>query len=231
MNNPLDLAGVMLSILAYDARDQSLGIVLASSSIAIGARCPHLAVGKAVVSSQGFTNLKVGPLALDLLQCGLTSQEVLHALRQHDRWMDYRQIALVSAEGEVEVHTGEMNTGWAGHLTGDGVAVLGNGLPDGTVLEAMLAGFDRHRDLPLAERLLCAIEQARPILGDGAPLVSSSLMVRSPSDKAQTDLRVDMARELPGVGGCSLDDLRLLFERYRPLAELYEMRSRTPRPA
>ena len=230
MSNPLDLPGIMLSILAYDPRDRSLGIVLASSGVAIGARCPHLAVGRAAVSSQGFTNLKVGPLALDLIQCGLTAQEVLQALRQHDRWMDFRQIAVVSAEGEVEVHTGGMNTGWAGHVIGEGVACLGNGLPDGEVLEAMHADFAANAQLSLAERLLSAIEKARSVIGMGPALVSSSLMVRSPSDTGQIDLRVDVAREPPGAGGCSIADLRRLFEQYRPLIEVYEQRSRTPHP-
>lgn len=231
MSDLLDLQGVMLSILAYDARDRSLGIALASSGVAVGARCPHMAVGKAAVSSQGFTNLKVGPLALDLIQCGLTAREVLHALRQHDRWMDFRQIAIVSTDGEVEVHTGAMNTGWAGHLTGDGVACLGNGLPDASVLEAMNADFAGNAQTPMAERLLSALEAARAVIGPEHPLVSSSLVVRSPADTGQVDLRVDIAREPPEAGGCSVADMRRLFETYRPLIDVYERRSRTPHPA
>ncbi len=220
--------GLMLSILAFDPATRALGIALASSAIAIGSRCPHLALGKAVVASQGFTNLKVGPLALDLIECGLTAQEVMGALRQHDRWMDYRQIAIVTARGEVEAHTGERNTVWAGQVTGDHVACLGNGLAGRMPLEAMYLQFEATPELPLAERLLQALEQARAMLAPGAPLTSSALLVRAPAQSAQTDLRVDMARKLPETGGCSIADLRLLYDQYCPLTALYEARSTTP---
>jgi len=222
------VTGLMLSILAVDRAEQALGIALASSAVAIGSRCPHLAVGRAVVSSQGFTNLKVGPLALDLIGCGLTAKEVMGALRQHDRWMDYRQIAIITADGEVEAHTGGDNTAWAGHVTGDCVACLGNGLAGPAPLEAMQRRFQASAGKPLAERLLQALEQARSVLAPGAPLVSSSLLVRAPGQSVQTDLRVDMARQPPETGGCSIADLRLLYDQYQPLAELYEARSTAP---
>ncbi len=228
MTLPYSMTGLMLSILAFDPADQALGIALASSAIAVGSRCPHLAAGKAVVSSQGFTNLKVGPLALDLIECGLTAKEVMGALRQHDRWMDYRQIAIITAGGEVEAHTGDRNTDWAGHVIGDTVACLGNGLPDKAPLEAMRHRFAATPGLTLAERLLLALEQARTVLEPGALLVSSSLQVRGPSQSARTDLRVDIARQPPGSGGCSIRDLRQLYDQYQPLAELYEARSTAP---
>lgn len=231
MKNPLDLAGCMISILAHDPRSQTLGIALASSSVAIGARCPHMAVGKAVVASQGFTNLKVGPLALDLIECGLTAQEVIQALRRHDRWMDYRQIAIVSAKGEIEAHTGPLNTGWAGHLVGDNLVCLGNGLPDGTPLVAMQARYDKSGNLPLAEQMLAALESARDAVGPSFPVTSSSLLTRSLEETSQIDLRVDFPDTPPESGGDALRDLRKLYERYRPLAELYAKRSMRPHPA
>ncbi|CAH1653846.1 DUF1028 domain-containing protein [Chelatococcus asaccharovorans] len=230
MNNPLDLGGVMLSVLACDPRDQTLGIALASSAIAVAARCPYLVVGKAVVASQGFSNLKVGPLALDLIQCGLTVQETMQALRQHDRWMDYRQIAIVAASGEVEVHTGPMNVNWAGHVSGSGFVCLGNGLPDQDVLAAMQRRFIDAHGQPMAERLLATLEAARGHLGPESPLLSSSLLVRTPGETVHIDLRVDLARDPPEAGGCALTDLRRLFERYLPLTDIYKKRSMSPHP-
>lgn len=230
MRNPLDPGGIMISILGRDARDQALGIALASSGVAIGARCPHMAIGKAAVTSQGFTNLKVGPLALDLVACGLTAQEVIQALRRHDRWMDYRQIAIVSADGNIEAHTGPMNTAWAGHLVDDDLVCLGNGLPDISPLEAMRAQWRAGRDRPLAERLLSALEQARDVLGGVSPVTSSSLLARSPQEADQIDLRVDFPSVPPQEGGDAVRDMRKLYERYRPLAELYAKRSMTPHP-
>jgi uncharacterized Ntn-hydrolase superfamily protein len=230
MKNPLDLAGCMISILAYDPPSQTLGIALASSSIAIGARCPHMVLGKAVVASQGFTNLKVGPLALDLIECGLTAQEVIQALRRHDRWMDYRQIAIVSAKGEIEAHTGPLNTGWAGHVVGENLVCLGNGLPDEEPLEAMKSQYLASSNLPLAEQMLCALETARDTIGPSFPVTSSSLLVRSPEEAEQIDLRVDFPQTAPDDGGDAVRDLRGLYARYRPLADLYAKRSMRPDP-
>lgn len=148
MNIDLMHKGTMVSVLGRDPVDGTLGIALASSSMAVGSRCPHIDVGRAAVTSQGFTNLKVGPLALDLVRCGLTALEVLEALRQHDRWLDYRQIAIMTADGQVEAHTGSMATGWAGHLAGENVLCLGNGIVGGTdALVEAVTGFALSRAL------------------------------------------------------------------------------------
>jgi uncharacterized Ntn-hydrolase superfamily protein len=231
MTAAYDLSGVMVSILACDPAVGTLGIALASSAVAIGARCQHLAPGKAVVASQGFTNLRVGALALDLIERGLTGREVIGALQQHDRWMSYRQIAIVSSDGTVEAHTGEQTLGWAGHLIGPGFACLGNGLPDGRALHAMHARFEEKLGLPLEERLLSCLEAARQSLGPNAWIASSSLQVRDASGPMPVDLRVDMARDPPASGGCAVSDLTRLFDTYRPLALVYDERSRAPNRA
>ncbi len=226
MSGPAVTGGAMLSVLAHDPATQSLGVALASSGVAIGARCPHLSIGKAVVTSQGFTNLKVGPLALDLVECGLSGREVLQALRQHDRWMDFRQIAIVAANGEVDAHTGPMNTGWAGHVSDPGLVCLGNGLPDAGILEAMRQACRERRAAPLTDQLLAALQAGRAALGAEPALLSGALMIRSPGEGEQIDLRVDLA----APGGCAVADLARLLEVYRPLAAVYEQRSRKPDP-
>jgi hypothetical protein len=45
------------------------------------------------------------------------------------------------------------------------------------------------------------------------------------------DLRVDMARDPPASGGCAVSDLTRLFDTYRPLALVYDERSRAPNRA
>ena len=228
MRPGVDVSGLMLSILAYDPVAQALGIALVSSSVAVGSRCPYLAPGKAVVTSQGFTNLRMGALALDLVACGLTAPEVMDALRKHDRWMDYRQIAIVSATGEVEAHTGAGTQAWSGHLVTAGLAVLGNGLPDAAPLHALSDRFRSQAALPLAERLLDGLEHARDVVGGRRAMLSSSLMVRAPDEAGSIDLRVDMARLLPAEGGCAVGDLRRLYDTFHPLTKLYAQRSHAP---
>lgn len=230
MNLDLTHKGTMISVLGRDPVDGTLGIALASTSIAIGSRCPHVDVGRVAVASQGFTNLKVGPLALDLVRCGLTALEVLEALRQHDRWLDYRQIGIITADGQIEAHTGGMATGWAGHAIGEDVLCLGNGIARGKdALDQALTGFAQRPGTLLAEKLLIALEQARGHLGKTFPVTSASLLVRSPTAESQIDLRVDIPRIPTDAGGSALVDLRQLYDQYLPLLDIYAARSVAPR--
>lgn len=222
--------GCMLSVMACEPATGVLGIALASSSIAIGSRCPHVETGRAAVASQGFTNLKVGPLALDLVGCGLTPVEVIEALRQHDRWLDYRQIGIITADGRIEAYTGGMATGWAGHLARGTGLCLGNGLPDGAALGIATEACEAASDQPMAERLLRALEAVKAHLGARFPIVSTSLLVRAPLAESQIDLRVDQPRKPLEDGGDALLDLRRLYLDYLPLVEIYAARSVAPRP-
>jgi hypothetical protein len=94
----------------------------------------------------------------------------------------------------------------------------------------MLHRFEATAGLPLAERLLRALEHARDGLDAGLGAddrrVSSSLLARSATPASQVDLRVDLARE----GSCAIAELRQLFDAYAPLTALYEERSNSPRP-
>jgi uncharacterized Ntn-hydrolase superfamily protein len=231
MNIDLTHKGTMLSVLARDPRDRTLGIALASSSIAIGARCPHLETERAAIASQGFTNLKVGPLALDLVRCGLTAAEVLEALRQHDRWLEYRQIGILTADGQIGAHTGKEATGWAGHRIDDDLVCLGNGLSAGAAaLDAVAEGFKGSSPgLPLADRLLTSLENSKRLLGESFPITSASLLVRSPGAESQIDLRIDVPNRPVEDGGNALADLRRLYAEYLPLVDIYAARSVAPR--
>ena len=221
--------GWTISILSREPESGRLGIAIAASSIAIGARCPLLSVGKAVVTSQGFSNLKLGPLAVDLLHRGLAAEEVMAALRRHDRWIDFRQIAIVADEGAIEAHTGAMNGAWAGHLIAEDVVALGNGLVDAAPLQAMTAAYAARAATPMPARLLSSLQAgAAANAGAAQGAVSSALLVRAPSDVVQLDLRVDLARATPAEGGNAIDDLARLLKAYAPRIEIYERRSMSP---
>lgn len=210
-----------LAILSRDRARGELASAVAASSIAVGARCPRLQPGLAVLTSQGFTNPKLGPLAFDLLRLGLSAPEVLQALRQHDRWIDYRQLAILTADGTIVAHTGEANTGWAGHAAGEDVICLANGLGDGEAVAAMLERFGETRDRPLPARLLAALEAGRAAACGRHGLLSAALLAGSAGRRDGLDLRVDIARPTPEAGGDALADLIALHDRYAAVAGFY----------
>lgn len=222
--DPVEIARrCMLSIVAYDEAQDRLGIGIAASSVAVGSRCPHLpADGHAALTTQGVTNPGLGRLTFDLLQRGLQPTEVLQTLEQHDRWIDYRQIGLVSSRGEAVAHTGRSTVPWSGQIIGRGFVCLGNGLADGGPLEAMARRFATKSDFSLEERLLSALESGRATACGPCGLLSAALLSGSTARRSRLDLRVDLAHRPIEAGGNALEDLDRLFRRYRPLADYYE---------
>jgi uncharacterized Ntn-hydrolase superfamily protein len=217
--------GAILSISARDPATNALGIAIAATSLAIGGRCAHLSPGLAVIASQGFTNLKMGALAADLLRCGLTTQEVAAALRQHDRWIEYRQFAIVSVGGDLQAFTGEKTAPWAGHLAVGGGICAGNGLANRAPLETMMSHFVQSAGGALSERLLSCLEAGRSALGASRQFNSSLLLTRV-GDEEHIDLRID---KLAQQSQDAVRELRLLFEDYKPLAPVYQTRSSEPK--
>ncbi len=123
-------------------------------------------------------------------------------------------------DGRVAAHTGDVLEGelYAGHLVGDGFAVLGNGLVSAGVLEAMGAHFESARDVPFEERLLQSVETGFAAGGEGRRHLSSSIITTMRgARRARLDLRVDIAPE----GADSIHELRRIFDAYAPLMDYY----------
>ena len=78
--------------IARDPESRALGICLATSPLAVASRCPYVVGSLAAVSSQCYTNPKLGLLALDLLRSNLSPELVLKHLELHDEWYEWRQI-------------------------------------------------------------------------------------------------------------------------------------------
>ena len=58
------------TVIARCARTGKLGIGIATYSLAVGGYCPAIRGGLGIVSTQAFVNLKLGNLALRLLDRG-----------------------------------------------------------------------------------------------------------------------------------------------------------------
>jgi len=205
-----------LSISARCPKTGALGLAVASGSVAIGSRCPHLIPQLGVISTQGFTNPRLAPLALDLLRHALSPSEVIASLRQYDRWIDFRQISILAADGALAVHTGPRVAPWCGQWSGPGLIVMGNGLADGGPLSAMEVAYAAGAALPLHRRLLGAIERGKSIACGRNGLQSAALLCCGPEQRTRIDLRVDLA-EVDAVA-----ELRRAAERYAPLVSYYE---------
>lgn len=209
------------SITARCPRSGMLGIAVATSSLGVGSRCPHVAVGAGAISTQARTNPRLGILGLGLLRLGYSAERVLDELAASDVFIDYRQVAVVDTDGRTAARTGAHNLPYAGHQARENVVAMGNAIASEGVVEAMLAVWERGEAQPLECRLLAALEAGRDAGGEPKGQHSAALLVYDRLPFARLDLRIDAAEE-------SVLALRRLFERYEPMIDFFQARPANP---
>jgi uncharacterized Ntn-hydrolase superfamily protein len=176
----------------------TLGVAVASKFLAVGAAVPAAAAGVGAIATQSYANLAFRPLGLQLLRDGQDAQATLDALIAGDDGRAQRQVGIVDATGGAATYTGDACHAWAGGITGDGVAIQGNILTGGDVVEAMRAAWEASEPTaPLSRRLLAALRAGDDAGGDSRGRQSAALYIVSPdggygggSDQL-VDLRVD----------------------------------------
>ena len=177
------------SIVARCPKTLALGVAVASASIAVGNRVPHIKAGVGAVATQAKTNVNYGIEGLKLLEMGFSPKEALEALLEKDPEREERQIIMIDAKGRVAAFTGKMTIEWSGHIIGKDYAVAGNLLVSREVIEAMAMAFEKSEDKTLAERLLRALEAGQHAGGDRRGRTSAALKIQG--DNLHVDLRVD----------------------------------------
>lgn len=185
------------SIVAADPDSGEVGVAVASRFFAVGAVVPHARAGVGAVATQSFANTTYGPRGLDLLEKGLSADEVAAVLTRADDARAQRQLGIVSASGDSATFSGPGCNPWAGGRRGPGYAVQGNILTGEDVVAAMEKAFLESRGQPLAERLYAALVAGDAKGGDSRGRQSAALVVARHkagyggfSDRA-VDVRVD----------------------------------------
>src|SRR4051794_19769650 len=185
------------SIVARDPDTGELGAAVQSHWFQTGAIVTWAAAGVGAVCTQSVADPAYGPRLLDRLSAGEAPADALGALLAADEQADYRQVAVVSAPGDVAVHTGTDCIAFAGHEQGDAFSAQANMMASADVWPAMAAAY-RAADGPLARRLLAALDAAEGAGGDVRGRQSAALVVAPPEGepwRKTVDLRVDDAAE------------------------------------
>ena len=198
------------------------GIGMATSSIAVATRCPFAKANVGAVSIQAYPDPRLGPLAIGLLEMGYAAPKVLAEIKASDPHIEYRQIGVVDKDGNSAAHSGQMNKDWAGHIVKKNYVAMGNVLAGEHVAKAIADSFEATDDEPFEERLMRAIEAGRDAGGqiDGL-LFSAAILVYDRQVFPSVSLRVDH-HEKP------VDELRRIFEVYKPLIPYYVNRPANP---
>lgn len=179
------------SIVARDEATGHYGVAVASRFFATGALVPHLRGGKCAVATQAFVSPIWGIEAADRLAAGEAASDVVADLVARDAGQAIRQIHMIDAAGRVAAHTGADCVPWCGHVAGPGVSVAGNMLVGAAVIGDTLAAYQAHMDLPLAERLMTAMEAGAAAGGDKRGTQSAALVIHRTEDYPWLSLRAD----------------------------------------
>ena len=189
----LDSGEMTASILARDAHTGDLGVAVFTAYPSVGMRVPFAEPGVGVVATQGSANRSFGPLALRRLRDGASAAEVVEQLIGADPARATRQLALLSANGDMAGFTGEQCVPYVGAITGESCRCQANMMAVEGVPEAMCAAFAAAEG-HLSRRLLSALEAGQAAGGDARGRMSTALrVVRATGEpwEVSVDLRVD----------------------------------------
>src|SRR5258708_30652858 len=87
------------SLIGRCERTGMFGIAIATSEMAVGSRCIHVAPGVGAVLSQAATNPRLGHLGLALLRAGYSAAKVVAELAASGGVVARRQLGCVDASG------------------------------------------------------------------------------------------------------------------------------------
>ena len=184
------------SIVARDPATEELGVAVQSRAFRAAAIVSYAKSGVGAIATQASANQSYGPRGLELLEQGLSPDEVVARLTNADEGRDRRQLAVIDAQGRVSAYTGSRTSDWAGHIEGNNYSVQGNILVSEQVVQAMAQAFETAEG-ELAERLMAALDAGQAAGGDARGKQSGGILVVKPiGDSGRTtdrwiDVRVD----------------------------------------
>lgn len=213
------------SIAGRCARSGAFGVAITTSSIAVGARCPHARAGVGAVATQNVTDPNLGPLLLDLMAQGLSARDSIDRIIRDRPHIEYRQLTAVDRNG--------LSASWSGrnilgvHAVSEqrDCVAAGNLLKSASLATVMTDAFAANTDQHLAERLLRSLEAGLASGGEEGPVHSAALIVYHEQAFPLVNLRVDWDDENP------IKVLRRLWEDYKSQMGAYLQRAIDPTKA
>jgi uncharacterized Ntn-hydrolase superfamily protein len=208
------------SMLARCADTGHLGVAVATSDLAVGARVPYAEPGVGVAVTQHRTDPRLGPRMLELVRDGAGARDAVNAVAAETPHRWWRQLAVLTETGDYAAYAGEGVTPAVAMLPGDGCLVVGNMLASSAVAQAVATGFAASSG-ELAGRLVSGLQAGLEAGGEVAPLRSAALVVVGEQPFPVVDLRIDDDLE-------PLTALEALWRSYAPWKEDFVRRALEP---
>jgi uncharacterized Ntn-hydrolase superfamily protein len=213
------------SIAGRCAKSGAFGVAITTSSIAVGARCPHARARVGAVATQNVTDPNLGPMLLDLMSQGLSARDSIDSIIRGRPFIDYRQLTAVDKNGNSASWSGKNILGTHGVSEQRDCVAAGNLLKSAALPKMMTDAFAANAAQHLAERLLRSLEAGLESGGEEGPVHSAALIVYHEQAFPLVSLRVDWDDENP------VRVLRRLWEDYKPQMGAYLQRAIDPTKA
>ena len=212
------------SLVARCAETGMFGLAISSSSPAVAARCSYARAGVGAVASQNVTDPSLGPMALDLMESGLSAAEAVAEVVRRGKFIEYRQVLAVDKTGATAIHSGPHSLGIWTQAEGPDVASGGNLLANEGVPQAIVDEF-LNASGHIGDRLIAAMRAGLAEGGEAGPVHSAGMKIVDTVSWPVADLRCDWTEE------CPIENIATAWEVYKPQLDAYIQRALDPRAA
>lgn len=212
------------SLVAHCAETGMFGLAISSSSPAVAARCSFARAGVGAVATQNVTDPSLGPLGLDLMQKGLSAVQAIESIKSDAKFLEYRQVLAVDADGVTAIHSGENSLGIWTDAKALHVASGGNLLANDQVPQSMVDGFLSAQG-HIGDRLIAAMRAGLKTGGEAGPVHSAGMKIVDKVAWPVADLRCDWTTS------CPIENIATAWEVYKPQLEAYLQRAADPTAA
>lgn len=179
------------SIVAHDPNSGAFAVAVATKAFAVGASCPFVRAGVGAVSTQSVTNRYLGPAILDAMERGLAPSAAIEGALSGDEGRGIRQVHAIDRNGRTAAWTGQNCVEWCGSVSSGGISVAGNMLSGEPTVAATLAAWKANQNMPMADRLMLAMEAGEQAGGDRRGKQSAAMVMVTTEDFPDLNLRVD----------------------------------------
>lgn len=167
------------SIVAVDPETGECGAAVASKYPAVGKVVPYVRAGVGAFCTQHWHHPPWGRQALDLLESGQGSEDVLAALLKTDDRRDKRQLAIIDMRGRAanrNPSNADPSGVYWGAMSGRFYACQGNTLTGREVVVAMAKAYEETKG-SLTDRLMAALVAADCAGGDHRGRLAAGIRV------------------------------------------------------
>ena len=212
------------SLVARCTETGMFGVAISSSSPAVSARCSYTRAGVGAVASQNVTDPRLGTLALDLMEGGMSAAEAIASVRKQGDFIEYRQVLAIDKAGQTAIHSGPNSLGIWTEAAGRDVLSAGNLLANDGIPAAIVEGFEQSSG-HLGDRLIAAMRAGLKAGGEAGPVHSAGLQICDQVPWPVADLRCDWTDD------CPIEAVACAWDLYKPQLEAYVTRALDPRDA